>query len=93
MLGTVIDIFITVHIRKQAINRNADGSVKRDGNLQKQMFFLMLASVSIFFITTLPLAIYRIISPRLSLNYESILNSVNILNGLTWLQSLNYAVS
>jgi len=93
MLGIVIDIFISIRIRKQAINRNPDGSIKRDGNFQKQIFFLMLASICAFLITTLPLSIYRIISPRQALIYESIVNAVNNLTILTWLQSLNYAVS
>jgi len=93
MLGIVIDIFISIHIRKQALNRNPDGSIKRDGRFQKQMFFLMLANICVFLITTLPLAIYRIISPREPLIFDSIVNSVNNLTSLTWLQSLNYAVS
>jgi len=93
ILGLVIDIFISIRIRKQAINRNPDGSIKRDGNFQKQMLFLMLASICVFLITTLPLAIYRIISPRQTLIIESIVNAVNNLTILTWLQSLNYSVS
>lgn len=93
MLGILIDIFISIRIRKQTLNRNPDGSVKRDGNLQRQMFFLMLASICVFLITTLPLAIYRIISPRQGINVEIIQGTVNNLTILTWLQSLNYAVS
>jgi hypothetical protein len=84
MLGMVIDIFISIRICKQAITRNPDASVKRDENLQKRMFFL---------ITTLSLAIYRIISPRQPLIIEWVVNAVNNITILTWLQSLNYVVS
>ena len=91
MLIILLDIFIHVRIRKRAVIRPRQGN-NHQGNIQKQMFILMLASITIFFITNLPLGIYKIISPRGEVFSEAALRTT-IYTGLGWFQSLNNAVN
>lgn len=77
-----MDIFINVRIRKRAVIQP----------IQFQMFILMLTSTCIFLITTLPLAIYKITSPRETNFGMSALKITTIWTALGWFQSLNYAV-
>jgi cytochrome b subunit of formate dehydrogenase len=98
MLIILIDIFINVRIRKRAVVQpnqawQQDQNMRRQNTLQKQMFILMLASICIFLITTLPMAIYKITSPRQADIFTSIFQIITIWVGLLWFQSLNYAVS
>jgi cytochrome b subunit of formate dehydrogenase len=98
MLIILIDIFINVRIRKRAVVQpnqacQQDQNMRRQNTLQKQMFILMLASICIFLITTLPMAIYKITSPRQADILTSIFQIITIWVGLLWFQSLNYAVS
>ena len=100
MLLILMDIFISVRIRKRAViqvnqtqiqvGANRGNQLK---NLQLQMFILMLTSTCIFFVTTLPLAIYKITSPRQGNFLLSVLEVTSIWTGLGWFQSLDYAVS
>ncbi|CAF3907052.1 unnamed protein product, partial [Rotaria sp. Silwood1] len=55
------------------------------------MFILMLASIAIFLITSLPVALYKIASPREGNPVLLLFRIVGIWVGLGWLQSLNYA--
>ena len=94
----LIDILISIRIRKRAVihgNQNSQGShqTNHQKHLQMQLFILMTASICIFLITTLPVAIYKITSPRQSDISTTILTIVSVWSGLLWLQSLNYAVS
>ena len=98
MLLILIDIFITVQIRKRTVvqptqSQRADNTSTQQRNLQLQMLILMLTSIGIFLITTLPIAIYRIVSVREANIISSVYEIVRIWAGLTWFQSLNYAVS
>lgn len=93
----LIDIFISVRIRKRTViqpapSRRDDPNVKRQKTLQRQMFILMLASICIFLITSLPLAIYKIMTPRQANIFTMIFEVLTIWTGLTWFQSLNYVV-
>jgi hypothetical protein len=90
----LIDIIISIRIRKRAVIQASQNSQRiNQTNLQKQMFILMTTSICIFLITTLPVAIYKITSPRQSDISTAILTIVSVWSGLLWVQSLNYAVS
>jgi hypothetical protein len=98
MLVIFMDIFISVRIRKRAVIQPAqfqhgDNRTNHQKHLQLQMLILMLTRASIFLITTLPLAIYKITAPREANFTTSIFRIASIWTGLTWFQSLNYAVS
>ena len=56
------------------------------------MFILTTTSICVFLLTTLPVAIYRITSPRQKNISTEFLTIITIWASLTWLQSLNYAV-
>jgi hypothetical protein len=97
MVLALIDIFINIRIRKRAVVQPAntphgDNKSNRQKSLQTQMFILMTASITIFLITTLPVAIYKIKSPREADISTSILTVVSVWVGLGWFQTLNYAV-
>ena len=98
MIFVLIDIGIIVRIRKRAIvHPNTDG--RRDvrslhqKQFQWQMLVLMITSIAIFLTTTLPISIYRITSPRERNVTTSILRIANVWIGLSWFQTLNYAVN
>ncbi len=98
MVLLLIDIIISVHIRKRALihpiyNSHGQNILHHQQHLQIQMFILMITSIFIFLITTLPVAIYKIISPRQDNISTEIFTIVSIWAGLEWLQSLNYAVN
>ena len=98
MLSILIDIFISVRIRKRALIQpnqagHGDQNNNRQANLQKQMFILMFASICIFLITNLPLAIAKIILPQ-NVNIITLASQLtSIWTGLQWFQSLNFAVT
>jgi hypothetical protein len=98
MFAVLIDIFISVRIRKRALVQptqiaSENKNTNRQGNLQKQMFILMFASICIFLITNLPATIYKISSPLTS-NWEAVIYEISsIWTALSWFQSLNYAVT
>lgn len=98
MAAVLIDIFISVHVRKRAVilpirtfleNR----TLKRQRILQKQMLTLMIASVGLFLITSLPLAIHKIASPRAGNLSLTIFEIISVWTALGWFQSLFYAVT
>lgn len=97
MLFCLIDIFITVRIRKRAViqpndNRIANNRANQQKSLQLQMLILLITSTSIFFITTFPITIYRITSPR-EIDYQKSVFEITVIwTGLGWFQSLNFAV-
>ncbi|CAF1277674.1 unnamed protein product [Rotaria sordida] len=97
MLAILIDIFIIIRARKRAViqpmqyarnNKNMQQYI-----LQKQIFILMLARVGIFLITLLPLAIYKILSPRQATLTRTIFQIISVWASLQWFQSLFYAVN
>ena len=94
----VIDIFIIIRTRKRAVTHgaqvhHADQAAGRDKRLQNQMIFLMLSSIGIFFVTTLPLTIGHIQSVHVDLATVDLAKLLTTLTILNWLQSLNCAVS
>ncbi|CAF3304522.1 unnamed protein product [Rotaria sp. Silwood2] len=98
MLVILIDIFIIVRARKRVAIRPVqftccNKNMKQQNILQKQIFILMLASICIFLITCLPLAIYRVQSPRQGAMSLTIFQIVSIWASLGWFQSLFHAVS
>ncbi len=98
MLIMLIDIFINVRIRKRALIQPNQAwqntqNMNRQKTLQTQMFILMFASISIFLISCLPLAIYKITSPRQDDILDAIYQILSIWTALAWFQSLNYAVN
>jgi len=98
MVVLLIDISISVRSRKRAViqpTHNPDGGNKghyHQRGLQRQMFILMTTSIFIFLITTLPVSIYKITSPRQADLSTALLTIIVVWTGLGWLQSLNYAV-
>jgi hypothetical protein len=98
MVLILIDIIISVHIRKRALihplyNSHGQNIIHHQKHVQIQMFILMTTSVFLFLITTLPVAIYKIISPRQNNITTEIFAIVSIWSGLAWFQSLNYGVN
>ena len=98
MVMCLVDIFINVRIRKRAVlhsihTLHGGNRSPHQKNLQTQMFILMTTSICLFLMTTLPLAIYKITSPRQKDVSTSILTIVTVWADLGWLQSLNYAVN
>ena len=97
MLILLIDIFIEVRVHKRAVTHSIDvphgaHKIHQHKNLQIQMLILMLTSIFIFLITTLPIAIYRITSVRQKDLSSSFFRIMTIWAALGWFQSLNYAV-
>jgi hypothetical protein len=97
MLTILIDMIISIRLRKRALVQPTQAwqnnqNIRRQKTLQKQMFILMFASICIFLITSLPLAIYKITSPRQADILNSIYQILTIWTALAWFQSLNYAV-
>lgn len=98
MLIILLDIFISVRLRKRAVAQptqvwqNDANNGQRQKNHHRQMFILMFASICIFFITNLPFAIGKIVLPRDSELVASAARLTTIWTILGWFQSLNYAV-
>ena len=98
MLIILLDIFISVRLRKQAVAQptqvwqNDANNGQRQKNLHKQMFIMILTSICIFFITNLPLAIGKIVLPRDVQGISSAGRLTTIWTILGWFQSLSYAV-
>lgn len=90
MLIILLDIFITIRLRKRAVVQPGQTN-QHQSAIQKQMFILMLASIAVFLVTNLPIGIYKIISPRGNVTAEA-LTRTSIYTALVWFQSLNYAV-
>jgi hypothetical protein len=93
----LIDIFISIRTRKRAVIQptqvlGENRSAHQQGHLQKQMFILMFASICIFLITNLPVALGKIILPRNTDVVGASSELTSIWTGLQWFQSLNYAV-
>jgi hypothetical protein len=100
MLLIFTDIFINVRIRKRALIQPIQlpqgiNRANQQRNLQLQMFILMLASTGIFLITTFPISIFKIITPRQvsATTITSFFDLMNIWAGLQWFQTLNFAVN
>lgn len=98
MFVIVADTFVVIRLRKRRVHRlNHVWDDERNNNrqtpVQRQIFILMLASVGIFLITTLPLAIGKIIFPQEQNFLAAAISISTIWTGLGWFQSLNYAVS
>jgi hypothetical protein len=98
MLVILIDIFISVRIRKQAVVQPIQLhrdllNMKRQKTFQKQMFILMFTSICIFLITSLPFGIYKIISPRQADLLVDVYQVIIVWTAVEWFQTLFYAVS
>ncbi|UJR37137.1 hypothetical protein I4U23_029841 [Adineta vaga] len=98
MLLFLIDIYINIRSRKRAVVQPGNtihetNKSKHQRTLQNQLLVLMLSSIAIFFITTTPVAIYKIASPRQKSISTEILSIASIWVGLGWFQTLNYAVN
>jgi hypothetical protein len=98
MVVMVLDMFAKIRARKKAVahrapTQNPDHAAVRDKNLQNQMLFLMLSSIGIFFVTTLPLTIGHILSVHQDIATVDLGALLTFLTILNWLQSLNCAVS
>jgi hypothetical protein len=100
MFIILIDIFISIRIRKRAVIQptqilGENKNTNRQGNLQNQMFILMFASIFIFLITNLPVAIYKSTAvPSASANLGLAAYQIStVWTALAWFQSLNYAVT
>lgn len=97
MLAFLVDIYHNIRSRKRAVAQPGqsthDANVSHhQKNLQRQMLILMLTSIAIFLTTTLPLAIYKITTPRQNNISSTLVAIASIWIGLGWFQSLNYAV-
>lgn len=95
MLVVLLDMFINISIRKRALRQLQENQVaNRDKRFQRQLFFLMLSSICVFLITTLPLAIYRVVFPKqvFAMTVPEYASVMSISAGLTWFSSFNYAV-
>ena len=98
MIIMIVSMFFKVRAQKRAIapqpqTVNPDRAVVRNKRMHNQMFILMLSSVGIFFVTTLPLTIDDVVSSYTISDIagiERLLVSRTIIN---WIQSLNCAVS
>ncbi|CAF1400428.1 unnamed protein product [Adineta ricciae] len=98
MFFIVIDILINVHVRKQAFVRPIHAfavcrNAQQRRSVNRQMLILTIGSVCFFFLTALPVSIYKIISPRDSNLINNYLSIISIWTGLGWIQSLFYAVN
>ena len=96
MLLSVCDVFLIVRSRRRTVAGTSPASeetTNRQKNIHKQMFVLILASVAIFFLTNLPIAIGRIIFPQSNGLIADPVSISTIWTGFSWFQSFNYAVS
>jgi hypothetical protein len=97
MMSILIDIFISVRLRKRAVihpthNQKVDKKAQHQKNLQLQMFILMLSSICIFLTTNLPIGMYKITAVRQSDLSLALIKVATIWTGLGWFQTLNFAV-
>jgi hypothetical protein len=93
MMIFVVDIFIVVRNVKRTIAPAGQANGKHRNYLQKQMLLLMLSSIAVFVLTTLPLAVAHMIGPQLPMIYQILIVTTSVFAITSWLQSLNYAVS
>ena len=94
MLLILLDMIISINLRKRAVIQVQNQIIRHDGRFQRQLFFLMLSSIIIFLITTLPLSIYHIVFPK-QIIYMTVAEYglvMSISAGLTWFWGFNYAV-
>lgn len=99
MLILVIDTIIKIQLRKRTVTQPTQNiftnqNSQRQNQLQRQMFILMFVSICVFFLTNLPLTLYKIIASQTTKNLEAEAVTFSIYwTVLGWVQSLNYAVS
>ena len=98
MIIFLTDIYINIQARKRAVVQPNSTSKETNKSqhqktLQRQMLILMMTSIAIFLVTTLPVAIYKITSPRQSNISAALISITSIWAGFGWFQTLNYAVS
>ena len=98
MIMMALNMFFKIRAQKKAVapqhpSTNADRSVGRDKRIQNQMFILMLSSICIFLITTLPLTIDHIVSSYTITDISGLEKMLSRTTILTWIQTLNCAVS
>ncbi|CAF1098929.1 unnamed protein product [Didymodactylos carnosus] len=97
LLGQRTNEGLTVHSIRNTLTMNNimdTTKIKQSSFIQKQMFILMLSSIIVFLVTTLPMATYYIIvyQPAVSLD-RSITNVVLMLCLFTFTLNINYAIN
>ncbi|CAF4266918.1 unnamed protein product, partial [Adineta steineri] len=98
LYGMFIPGLASVRIRKRTVIQptqtlRENNKANQQRNIQLQMFILTLTSIGIFLITTLPISVYKITSPRDTQIIISLFEIITVWTGLGWFQSLNYAVN
>lgn len=96
MIIMIVNMFFKIRAQKRAIapqTVNPDRSVGRNKRMHNQMFILMLSSVGIFFVTTLPLTIDDVVSSYTISDIAGIERLLVTRTIINWVQSLNCAVS
>jgi hypothetical protein len=96
MIIMIVSMFLKVRTQKKTVapqHPNADRSAARNIRLHNQMFILMLSSVGVFFVTTLPLVVYDSVLPYTITDIAGIQELLSTRTIFTWLQTLNCAVS
>lgn len=95
MLTLVIDMFMRIRAQKRAIQTISTTSTahQRDKRLHNQMLLLMLSSIGLFLVTTLPLTIDQLVSVRIVRDIPGIENLLLVMTILAWIQNNNAAVS
>lgn len=91
MLVASIDIRVNIYLRKRTLVQPTAANANAR-HVQNQMFILMFASICIFFLTTLPINLYKIISSQTDYISAIAVQASTILTILGWIQSLNQAV-
>ena len=102
LIISLVDISVTIQVKKRFLQRGTgvhdqeQPGARQNRNMQRQMLFLMISSVALFLITTLPFFLYKIIFPRQAAsNLQNIDSELIIKLSAVFLffQSLNYSVS
>lgn len=96
MFVMVIDMFLRLRAQKRAVQSTSTSNTmahQRDKRLHNQMLLLMLSSIGLFLITTLPLTIDQIVSARIVRDIPGIENLLVVMSILAWIQNNNAAVS
>ncbi|CAF3630676.1 unnamed protein product [Adineta steineri] len=98
MIIMVMDISIKIRAQKKLVAShlepiNGHRSARSDKRIHNQMILLMLSTIAIFFITTLPITIDDLVAVHTVTDLSDLSNLFIIRTILNWLQSLNCAVN
>ncbi|CAF0909428.1 unnamed protein product [Didymodactylos carnosus] len=92
MLAFLVDMFTKIKSRKRQLQPQGERRSRRQIYVQREMFILMLGSIFIFFLTTVPYAIYNILLARHLLN-QSTLTRSELPAILSFILAVNYAIN